>query len=116
MKKPITVRVDEVIAKKLDSIAREKFVTRQDLIESLLQDYTANVEFTGSLLPTEILSTIQQNISGLQTRDEISFKRLCTAGIWNNLTDSQKRGYGKVFKQLVEIDILPALKDGDSYN
>ncbi|KAB7672711.1 DUF1413 domain-containing protein [Plesiomonas shigelloides] len=114
MKKAITIRLEEYAIQKLEFSALKKEITRQELIESIILDAVKSLDFPDELqlIPESILETIKQKLKSLAIDSEISFKGLLSPSEWQQLSDVQKRNYGKQIKKLVENGDIPELEVG----
>ncbi|MEL4204974.1 DUF1413 domain-containing protein [Plesiomonas shigelloides] len=114
MKKAITIRLEEYAIQKLEFSALKKEITRQELIESIILDAVKSLDFPDELqlIPESIIESIRQKLKSLAIDSEISFKGLLSPSEWQQLSDVQKRNYGKQIKKLVENGDIPELEVG----
>jgi predicted DNA-binding protein len=107
VKLAITARVPECVAQKLDFLASERGMTRQDLIEEFLTEAVAETEVPNSFranlyMPQEILDSIREAISNIPSGKEIGLKKLVGPKIWSRLDNLTRRNFGKEFKERVQ--------------
>jgi len=114
---PITVRLPDWVLDGLTYLASQRSISRQDLIEEILTQATADVPITGTNqgqnLPLPlVLQRIQPKIDALGSGEEMSLKRLIGKDEWSRLDDSVRRNLGKDFKELVKDGQFPGLTVG----
>ena len=114
MRRAITIRLEEYAIQKLEFSALKKEITRQELIESIILDAVKSLDVPDELqlIPESILESIRQKLKSLAIDSEISFKGLLSPSEWQQLSDVQKRNYGKQIKKLVENGDIPELEIG----
>ncbi|ABA87429.1 hypothetical protein Pcar_0168 [Syntrophotalea carbinolica DSM 2380] len=105
-KAQITARVPEVVCQKLNYLASQKGITRQEFIEQVLTEATSGTEVPSSFqaktyVSPEVLETIKANIDTLSAGQEIGLKKLVGHELWSELEHSTRRNFGKDFKEMV---------------
>ncbi|MGP9807743.1 DUF1413 domain-containing protein [Halomonas sp. AOP12-C2-37] len=117
MKKPMTVRLHQETLDKLNVIASGQGVTRQDLVEMLLEEATGETVISDtdkiiSHVSQSVLDDIRKKSLKLNRGSEISLKRLVGEGTWESFTDATKRIFGKQFREMVVAGDFPTLSVG----
>ncbi|OBT08211.1 hypothetical protein A9267_10860 [Shewanella sp. UCD-FRSSP16_17] len=117
MKKPMTVRLHENNLNKLNIIATQRGMTRQDLVEKILIDASNEMaegltNNTVSYVPSHILELIKTQSEKLAAGTEISLKKIVGEEQWSNLPDATRRVFGKQFRDMVANGEFPNLKEG----
>lgn len=117
MKKPMTVRLQENILTKLSIIATQRGMTRQDLVENILIDFSNDMtegltHQTVSYVPSHVLELIKTQSEQLTAGTEISLKKIVGDEQWLELPDATRRVFGKQFRDMVADGEFPCLKVG----
>ena len=105
-RKKISISLSEHTIQVIDSEAMRNNITRQDLVEDMILASTKLFSEPDShnvlSIQAQTLEMIKSKIDKLHCDSEVSFKKLFEREEWNELSDVQKRNYGKQFKKLVE--------------
>lgn len=117
MKKPMTVRLHQEILDKLNIMASEKNVTRQDLVERLLSEVTdktvvSDLDKKISYVSQLVLDDIKKNSLEIDRGVEVSLKQLVGEHNWKKFTVATRRVFGKQFREMVITGKFPALSVG----
>lgn len=113
----MTVRLHQETLAKLNVIASEQGVTRQDLVARLLDEVTGETVISDtdkiiSHVSQSILDDIKNKSLKLNRGAEISLKRLVGEDVWESFTDATRRIFGKQFREMVMAGDFPALSVG----
>ncbi|MGI2227973.1 DUF1413 domain-containing protein [Shewanella frigidimarina] len=113
----MTVRLDENVLNKLNTIASDSGITRQDLVEEILIKASGHIEDdlsnkTISYVSNKVLESIKIESEKLDIGTEVSLKRLVGEEQWSELTDATRRVFGKQFRDMVNDGLFSCLKTG----
>ncbi|SKA56388.1 DUF1413 domain-containing protein [Photobacterium toruni] len=103
---PVTIRLNNELAKQYSNYAASHNISRQDLIAKILNDWMSNQTNESSEInsiddhclsvPNDIIQTINSNIDQLQINTETSLKKL-VGEKWNDIPITIRRTLGKNF-------------------
>lgn len=116
-RQPLNLRLPESLMGRISTLALERRVSRQKLIEDLLESATTGIAAKDDverdlLMPSDLIKLIQSKVEGLNANEEISLKKLVGKTEWDALDDSLKRNLGKNFKTMVGDGEFPSLRIG----